>query len=85
MLELEGDPALLPPTASALQAIVKTVEGKQVWRGEARPARDARRPSLLASVRVPAARLMTGDFLVTLSTRGAGDGTLHRYFFRVRR
>ena len=71
-------------SASALEAAVETVEGKPVWRGEARRAKDARRPSLLASARVPAARLLAGDYVVTLSVRGTDDGTLHRYFFRVR-
>jgi hypothetical protein len=85
VLELEGDPAILPRPASALEAVVKTVEGKQVWRGPARRARDARRPSLLASAHVPAARLVAGDYLVTLFTRGTDDGTLHSYFFRVGR
>jgi hypothetical protein len=84
VLELEGDPALLP-SASALRASIKTVEGKQVWRGQARRANDALRPSLLASAHVPAARLAAGDYLVTLSTRGTSDGTVHSYFFRVGR
>jgi hypothetical protein len=85
VLELEGDPALLPPSALALEAVVKAVEGGQVWRGEARRMRDARRPSLLASIRVPAARLVAGDYLLTLSARGTADGTLYSYFFRVGR
>ena len=83
LLELEGDPASLPPSAIALEAVVKTVEGGPVWRGEARRVRDARRPSLLASARVPAARLVAGDYLLTLSARGTADGTLYSYFFRV--
>ena len=84
VLELEGDPALLPPSNSALQGIVKTVDGEPIWRGEARRVIDARRPSLLASVGVPAERLGPGDYLLTLSVRGTADGTLHNYFFRVR-
>ena len=85
VLELEGDPALLPPSTSALQVAVKTVEGKEVWRGEARRVRDAGRPSLLAATRVPASKLAAGDYLLTLSTRGAADGSLYSYFFRVGR
>ena len=85
VLELEGDPANLPRPASALEATIKTVEGQEVWRGEARRAKDARRPSLLASAHVPASRLTAGDYLVTLSARGTGDGTVHSYFFRVGR
>ena len=85
VLELEGDPALLPPSTSALQVVVKTVEGEEVWRGEARRVRDAGKPSLLAAARVPAARLAAGDYLLTLSVRGTADGTLYSYFFRVGR
>jgi len=85
VLELEGDPALVPPSVSALQAIVKTVEGGPVWLGDARRMTDARRPSLLASAGVPAERLGPGDYLLTLSVRGPADGTLYSYFFRVGR
>jgi hypothetical protein len=84
VLELEGDPAILPRPARALEASIKTVEGKPVWRGEARRVSDARRPSLLATARVPAARLVPGDYLVTMSARGSED-TLHSYFFRAGR
>lgn len=85
MLELEGDPALVPPSVSALEAVVKTVEGEPVWRGEARHVKDARRPSLLASASVPAERLGPGDYLLTLSVGGTADGTLYSYFLRVGR
>ncbi len=85
VLELEGDPALLPPSKSALRVVVKTVEGEEVWRGEARRVTDARRPYLLASAGVPAQRLGPGDYLLTLSVRATGDGTLYTYFFRVGR
>ena len=84
VLELEGDPAVLPPATSALDVSVKTVGGTFVWRGEGRRVRDAGRPSLLASARVPAARLVPDDYLVALSARG-GEGTLYSYFFRVGR
>ena len=82
-LELEGDPALLPPSTSALQVVVKTVEGEEVWRGEARHVRSAGRPSLLAAASVPAERLAPGDYLLTLSLRGAADEALYSYYFRV--
>jgi hypothetical protein len=83
VLELEGDRALLPPPTTPLQVVVKTVEGEEVWRGPARRA-DGRH-SLLASANVPAERLAPGDYLLTLSVRGAADGTLYSYFFRVGR
>jgi hypothetical protein len=85
VLELEGDPGSLPRPATALQVDIKTVEGTEVWRGEARRAKDARRPSLLASAHVPAARLPAGDYLVTLSVPAESGATLHRYFFRIAR
>ena len=84
-LGLEGDPALLPPTPSALHVVIKTVEGEEVWRGEARRVRNVGRPSLLAATRVPAAQLAAGDYLLTLSARGTADGTLYNYFVRVGR
>ena len=84
VLELQGDPASLSPVTSALEVSVKTVGGVLVWRGERRRVSDAKRPSLLASARVPAARLVPDDYLVSLSARG-GEGTLYSYFFRVGR
>ena len=60
VLELEGDPALLSSSDRALEAVIRTVEGQETWRGEARVARDARRPSLLASTEVPASTLVAG-------------------------
>jgi hypothetical protein len=82
VLELEGDRSALPATPAPLVAILETVEGRVVWRGEARQARNAGKPSLVATARVPAAELAAGDYLLALSTREA-DGTLYRYFFRV--
>jgi hypothetical protein len=85
VLELEGDPALLPDAATGLEAVLKTVEGEAVWHGRARRADRAARPSLLASAQVPASRLPAGDYLVTLSARGGDAATLHTYFFRIGR
>jgi hypothetical protein len=85
IFELEGDPALLPPSASVLPVVVETLEGRPIWRGEARRAGQTARPSLLASARVPTVRLAAGDYLLTLYS-GPGDGAaLHRYFFRLDR
>jgi hypothetical protein len=83
VLELQGDPAVLPPPASALEVTVETVEGGPVWRGEARRATDGHAPSRLASAAVPTAVLGAGDYLVTLSAPGKGGATLYRYFVRV--
>ena len=82
-LELEGDRALLPPPVSILEAVITTVEGEEVWRGEARRVRDAARPTVLASARVPARRLPPADYLLALSGRGADEGTLYSYFLAV--
>jgi hypothetical protein len=83
-LELEGDPALLPARPGRLEALIETVEGQAVWRGEAARARGerARRP-LLAVALVPAAALAPGDYLVTLAA-GSPEGVVHRYYFRAR-
>jgi hypothetical protein len=85
VLELEGDPAILPPPASALEIAIEGVEGGPVWRGEARRGADPGRPSLLATASVPAAPLVPGDYLVALSAAGGADGTLLRYYFRILR
>lgn len=82
VLELEGDPAAVPAGGARLSVVIDTVEGRRVWSGQIRRLGNADRPSVLASVPVPAARLGPGDYLLTLS---AGDQTLYRYFFRVRR
>jgi hypothetical protein len=84
-LELEGDPAMLPARPGRLEAVIETVEGQPVWRGEAdRPAGERARPSLLAAAVVPVAALAPGDYLVTLSAAGAPEGVVHRYYFRAR-
>ena len=79
VLELQGDPAVLAPRPGAtLGATIETVEGAPVWRGHARAVRG--RSPVLASVEVPAERLGTGDYLVTLSR---AEEVLYRYSFRV--
>jgi hypothetical protein len=84
VLELEGDPSLLPSGSSGLTATIHTVEGDRVWSGAA-PRRRARgRPALVAAVEVPGQALPPGDYIVALSTAGPAGGILHRYFFRVR-
>jgi hypothetical protein len=85
IFELEGDPALLPPSASVFPVVVETLEGRPIWRGAARRADKSGRPSLLASARVPTSRLRAGDYLLTLRTGPAEGATLHRYFFRLER
>jgi hypothetical protein len=81
VLELEGDPARLPKSASKLEGEIRTVEGDHVWTGEAPRGTVSSAKGRLASIRVPASRLPTGDYLVTLS---AGEEPIYRYFVRVR-
>jgi hypothetical protein len=85
IFELEGDPAILPPPPSALAIVVETLEGRSIWRGEARRPAKTARPSLLASARVPTSRLGPGDYLLTLYSGPAEGAPLHRYYFRLGR
>jgi hypothetical protein len=67
------------------RAIVRTVAGREVWRG---PAAEASGPSPreLARVDIPAASLAPDDYIVQLFG-SAGEGVeveRHRYFFSVR-
>jgi hypothetical protein len=84
LLELQGDRTILPAPPVVLEATLETVEGRPVWRGEAQREAGAGKPPLVASARVPAATLAPGDYLLTLSLRDVTDGTLFRYFFRIR-
>jgi hypothetical protein len=83
VFEMQGDPAAVPRSAVSLALAIAGVEGGPVWTGEAARASDRRRPSLLATARVPAASLRPEDYVVTLRA-GTGDGAVvHRYFVRV--
>lgn len=79
-LRLRGDAA--DPSVTAARAVVRTVGGREIWRGT---ATDARRPDL-AHVEIPAARLRSDDYIVELfGTDTAGRAIeLHRYFLSVR-
>ena len=57
---------------------VKTVEGREVWTGEASAATDA---GVLASVQIPASSLPADDYIVTLSRET--DSEVQRYYFRL--
>jgi hypothetical protein len=82
LLELEGDPALLPRAAHRLDVLITTVEGRRAWSGSARRLAERDRPTFVASAAVPADRLVPADYLVTLSAAGE---TIYSYFFRVTR
>ncbi len=63
-------------------AVVQTVDGAEVWRGEGRGA-DGRQGWTVA---VPATRLMPDDYVLALLDPGRpeADRELFRYFFRIR-
>jgi hypothetical protein len=86
VLELKGDPALLPARWAELEAAIATVEGVSVWRGPADRARGvsaATRAPRLASVEVPSRVLPPGDYVVTLSA--TGRESIQRYVLRIAR
>lgn len=62
------------PAPPPLVAVIRTVEGVEVWRGPAVPieASAGQVPALLASTDVPAAALASGDYVVVLFTRADG-------------
>jgi hypothetical protein len=63
-------------------AVVRTVAGREIWRG---PAVDAQ-PQELAQIEIPAATLRPDDYIIELVGAGT-DGRrleLHRYFLSVR-
>ena len=80
-LELEGDADGLAGTS--LEATLSTVEGRRVWRGQARRVLTPSRPSLVAVAEVPAEALPAGDYLLKLTV--PGGEALPSYFIRVRR
>ena len=85
LLQLEKDGGEASGERGQLMtATVRTVEGTSSWTGPARAPEDPARANLLATVRLPAARLPPGDYILTLSTtEGGEDAELHKYYFRV--
>ena len=67
-----------------LRATLRTVEGHPSWSGPARAPEGGGMPNILATVRLPAASLPPGDYILTLSTtEGGAEGELHKYYFRI--
>jgi hypothetical protein len=64
------------------QATIRTVEGKQIW-----SQRSIKPAGGKVEISIPANRLPTGDYILTLSATGdAGESEeINRYFFRVSR
>jgi hypothetical protein len=72
-------PADAPPDAGA-RGRIETAEGKEVWSGPLESAEGRR-----LRVRVPAARLGPGDYLLfTVDRAGPSPAGAARYYFRIR-
>lgn len=71
--------------ARRFQASVRTVEGRQVWQQRTIRPRATNAQTVVVTVNVPAGKLATGDYIVTLSSvKQAGEmEEVNRYFFRV--
>jgi hypothetical protein len=82
-LLLRGESA--EPALARARVILRTVPGREVWRGATSALSMA--ASAVASVDVPAAQLPPDDYIVELLAPDASgrDVERYRYFFRVRR
>ena len=83
VLRLEGDGSRV--RLSRARVVIRTVAGEEVWQGPATMETGAAR-RVLARVSVPAARLVTEDYIVILfgAEAAAPEQEWHRYFLRVR-
>jgi hypothetical protein len=68
------------PSARNFRVSLQTVEGAQVWNASA-----SRKGAALLNVALPAAKLSTNDYILTLSANDAANQPqeIGRYFFRV--
>jgi hypothetical protein len=82
-LRLEGEPR--PARARALQVVLRTVDGTEMWRGPARsPASGA--PGVLAEAELPASVLTPDDYILELFESGPGrPQPIASYFVRLRK
>jgi hypothetical protein len=69
-------------TVRGARAIVRTVSGDEVWSGAA--VVDNLAPGILARAEVPATRLRTDDYTITLFENEAQGRELQTYALRVR-
>src|SRR5262249_29156053 len=69
----------------SFQAVLRTVEGVQVWSKASINARPQAKGGPLVSVSIPAAKLVAADYILTLSAiRDVKEAEgINRYFFRV--
>jgi hypothetical protein len=82
VLHLEGDRSA--PRFDRGHAVVRTLPGREIWRGPA--VSDSTAPASLARVEVPAGTLTPDDYIVVLLETAANgtDTERYRYFLRVR-
>ena len=82
VLHLEGDAAA--PAIVGGRAVVRTVSGKEIWRGAAAADRNAQ-SATVARVEIPAATLTPDDYTVALfeTDRNGRAAERYRYFLRV--
>jgi len=94
-LRLERGEAAPVAAAEPYRVTVRTVEGEEIWKGEAAAATGAESTDgagtpLVASVTIPAASIVDGDYVVVLAQGRPGspdapaaDAEIQRYFFRL--
>lgn len=68
-------------------AVVRTVEGREIWRGNVTKALKSPFGAGSATIEIPAGRLRADDYLVTLSgaTKTGAFETIEEYYFTVKR
>jgi hypothetical protein len=68
------------PEAGNFRVSLRTVEGTQIWNGIA-----SRKGGTTVSVLIPAGKLSTNDYILTLTASGSTDQSQEsgRYFFRI--
>lgn len=73
------------PDGRSFQASLRTVEGAQIRVGGAIKARAKQKNGFTVSVSIPANKIPTGDYILTLSARNKANESeeINRYFFRV--
>ncbi len=68
----------------SLQAAIRTVEGKNILTLPARKRDTNKGRETIAAIDVPADKLPTGDYLLTLTAKSNGETEeMNRYFFRI--
>jgi hypothetical protein len=73
------------PVTRNYQLSLRTVEGTTVWSRASVKARAQTSSSSTISVNIPASRLVTGDYILTLSAAGPANDLqeINRYFLRI--